>query len=165
MKKYFNNVLWRWNLYAGIFILPLLLTLTVSGILYLFYPEVETQLNKDLLLEHTTKDNQSLDKGIEDVLQENPGWHVMKISFLKDDNNIRLTLMGPNDASKVVYLDHHNQNKGSIDPSHLFSNFTRDFHSSLLTKNTFIIYLVELASCWAIFIVITGLFMTIYPNI
>lgn len=162
MKKYFNNVFWRWHFYAGIFILPLLLTLTVSGILYLFYPEVETQLNKDLLLEQTTKDNQSLDKGIEDVLQENPGWHVMKISLLKDDYNTRLTLMGPNDASKIVYLDHHNQIKGSIAPSHLFSNFTRDFHSSLLTKNTFINYLVELASCWAIFIVITGLFMTIY---
>ncbi|MFC6292578.1 MULTISPECIES: hypothetical protein [Staphylococcaceae] len=31
-----------------------------------------------------------------------------------------------------------------------------------VNKNTFINYLVELASCWAIFIVITGLFMTIY---
>lgn len=162
MKKYFNNVFWRWHFYAAIFIKPLLITLSISGIMYLFYPEVENKLNHDLLFEQTNKPEQSLNDGIDDILKSHPGYHVMKISFLKDDYNTRVSIMGPDDASKVVYLDHHNQVKGEIEPSKLFSNFSREMHSNLLTGNTFINYLVELASCWAIFLIITGLFMTFF---
>lgn len=162
MKKYFNNVFWRWHFYAGLFITPLLITLSITGIMYLFYPEVENKVNHDLFFEQTSKPEQSLDDGLNDILKKHPGYHIMKVSFLKEDYNTRVTLMGPDDASKIVFLDHHNQIKGDIEPLQLFSNITRELHSNLLTGNSWVKYMVELSSCWAIFMIITGIFMTLY---
>ncbi|TDM12126.1 PepSY-associated TM helix domain-containing protein [Macrococcus lamae] len=164
MAKYFNNVFWRWHFYAALFIAPLLITLSISGILYLFFPEVEHVINDHELFGQTGKPQQSLDDGFSDIAMKYPGWHVMKVSFPEKDYNTRVTLMGPDDGSKIVYLDHHNQIQAAINPNQLFSNVTRAFHSSLLTGNTVVNYMVELAACWTLFLVISGLFMTFYKK-
>lgn len=161
MKKYFTNTFWRWHFYAGLLITPFLLMLSISGMLYLFYPEVETAVNHDALLGQTGKSAQSLQQGIDDILAENPGWHVMTVSFLKGDYNTRVSLMGPNDQDKVVYLDHHHHIQASMNPADLFSNWTRTLHSSLLTNNTWINYLIEIVACWMIFLIITGVILTL----
>lgn len=160
MKKYFNNTFWRWHFYAGLCITPFLLMLSISGILYLFYPEVETNINHEALLGQTNQPTQSLQEGIDDILSENPGWHVMKVSFLDGDYNTRVSLMGPNDQDKVVYLDHHNHIQASLNPASLFSNWTRTLHSSLLTNNTWVNYLIEILACWMIFLILTGVILT-----
>ncbi|UTH13484.1 PepSY-associated TM helix domain-containing protein [Macrococcus equipercicus] len=164
MTKYFNNIFWRWHFYAGLFITPLLITLSISGILYLFYPQVEQVVNHDALFGQTGKPKQSLDAGLHDIEMKYPGWHVMKVSFPKADYNIRITLMGPDDGSKVIYLDHHNHIQAALNPAQLFSNITREFHSHLLTGNTIVNYMVELAACWTLFLIATGLFMTFYKK-
>ncbi len=46
MKNTFNP-LQRLHFYAAIFIAPLLITLTISGIGYLFFPEVENNIYKN----------------------------------------------------------------------------------------------------------------------
>ncbi len=49
MKNTFNP-LQRLHFYAAIFIAPLLITLTISGIGYLFFPEVENNIYKNKFL-------------------------------------------------------------------------------------------------------------------
>lgn len=49
MKNTFNPLL-RLHFYAAIFIAPLLITLTISGIGYLFFPEVENNIYKNEFL-------------------------------------------------------------------------------------------------------------------
>ncbi|WP_255424199.1 PepSY domain-containing protein, partial [Asaia sp. W19] len=37
-------MLWRWHFFAGLFCLPFVIMLCVTGLLYLFKPQIETWL-------------------------------------------------------------------------------------------------------------------------
>ncbi len=38
---------WRWHFYSGMFVIPVLLVLAVTGMIYLFQPQVDPMLYKD----------------------------------------------------------------------------------------------------------------------
>lgn len=42
------RAVWRWHFYAGLFVLPFLITLAVTGALYLFRTEIEALVHSDL---------------------------------------------------------------------------------------------------------------------
>lgn len=42
------QTVWRWHFYAGLIFLPFLLILAVTGGVYLFKPQIENHLYKDL---------------------------------------------------------------------------------------------------------------------
>lgn len=48
VNRSLHYIFWRWHFYAGLFITPLLITLSLSGIGYLFREEVEDFIYKDL---------------------------------------------------------------------------------------------------------------------
>jgi uncharacterized iron-regulated membrane protein len=48
-KSSHYNLIWRWHFYAGLIVLPVVLTLAVTGGLYLFQQEIESWLYQDLL--------------------------------------------------------------------------------------------------------------------
>lgn len=39
------RAIWRWHFYAGLFIIPMILILSVTGAMYLFKPQVERWKN------------------------------------------------------------------------------------------------------------------------
>ncbi|MDQ0187492.1 PepSY domain-containing protein [Cytobacillus sp. FSL R5-0569] len=161
MKKGFYNRFWRWHFFAGIFIAPLLITLTLSGIGYLFFPEVENQLYDDLFFGDSESNEQlTIEEGIEKVEKDFHGFAVTKISIMEEPYNTRLTLTDEAGEQKYVFLDEQNQIVGSQNAANTYSNVMRSIHSSLFVGGTPVNYLVELAACWAIFLLISGLYMT-----
>jgi uncharacterized iron-regulated membrane protein len=48
LKPPFNlyRTLWRWHFYAGLFCVPFIIILALSGSLYLFKPQVEAWLDR-----------------------------------------------------------------------------------------------------------------------
>ncbi|MFN5823618.1 MAG: PepSY domain-containing protein, partial [Sphingomonadales bacterium] len=40
-KTAFYRTIWRWHFYAGLFVLPLVMLLSVTGAAYLFKPQIE----------------------------------------------------------------------------------------------------------------------------
>ncbi|TQR21749.1 PepSY-associated TM helix domain-containing protein [Psychrobacillus vulpis] len=160
-KKHFYNIFWRWHFYAGIFIAPLLITLTISGIGYLFYTNVENQLYDNLFFGDSNKsESVSIDEAIENAENEYDGYSVTKVIVLKDDYNTRLTMTNTEGNQKYVFIDDHNQIVGSQNAASTYSNVMRGLHSSLFVGGTVVNYLVELAACWAIFLLISGVYMS-----
>src|SRR3990167_9825498 len=45
----FYNLAWRWHFYAGLFVIPFLILLSVTGIIYLFKPQLDQLMYADLL--------------------------------------------------------------------------------------------------------------------
>src|ERR1700761_9532537 len=45
-----HRLLWRWHFYAGLFVMPLLLVLAITGTLYCFQPQIEPLLYHDRLI-------------------------------------------------------------------------------------------------------------------
>lgn len=160
-KKTFYNLFWRWHFYAALFITPLLITLTISGIGYLFYTDVEDRLYDDYFFGTSTQsETLTVNEGIANAEQQFTGYTTSKIIVLDEPYNLRLTMQGETGDSKYVFLDNNNQIVGSQDAASTYSNTVRDLHSSLLVGGTFINHLVELAACWAFFLLLSGLYMT-----
>ncbi|UOQ44249.1 PepSY domain-containing protein [Halobacillus salinarum] len=156
------NRFWRWHFYAALFITPLLITLTLSGIGYLFYTNVENAVYDHYFFDNSTKEEQlTIDEGISSAEDRFPNYSLSKVIVLEDPYNLRLTLTNNQGEQKYVFLDDHYQMVGSQNAKYTFSNFMRNFHSSLFVGGTFVNYLVELAACWAVFLLLSGIYMTI----
>ncbi|WP_079913160.1 PepSY domain-containing protein [Paenibacillus sp. 32352] len=161
MEKNNYNRFWRWHFYAALFITPLLITLTLSGIGYLFYPNVENLLYKNEFFNKSSQTEQiTLDQGIEKAKQTYQDFSVSKVIVLDDPYNTRLTMINGAGEQKYVFLDSNYQIVGSQNPKYTFSNVMRDIHSSLFVGGTVVNYLVELAACWTIFLLLSGMYMT-----
>ncbi|MGG0657208.1 PepSY-associated TM helix domain-containing protein [Rummeliibacillus pycnus] len=161
MNKGLYNRFWRWHFYAALFITPLLLTLTLSGIGYLFYTNVENKAYDHYFFENSTHTEKlTIDEGIEKAKEKFKGYSVSKVIVLKDPYNTRLTMDNKNGDEKYVFLDDNYQIVGSQDSKYTFSNVMRNLHSSLFVGGTVVNYLVELAACWAIFLLLSGVYMT-----
>lgn len=161
MKNGNYNRLWRWHFYAATFITPLLITLTISGIGYLFYTDVENQAYDNLFFGKSDKTEQlTIDEGIENAIAQYPGFAVSKVIILEEPYNTRLTMTNNDGNQKYVFLDDNYQIVGSQNAKYTFSNVMRETHSSLFAGGTVVNYLVELAACWTIFLLLSGLFIT-----
>jgi len=161
MVKTNYNRFWRWHFYAAIFISPLLITLTLSGIGYLFFTDVEKNVYKDLFFGQSQQTTLlTIDEGIELAKETYTEYTVSKVIVLDDPYNTRLTMSDRNGEQKYVFLDENNQIVGSQIANNTYSNVMRNVHSSLFVGGTFVNYLVELAACWAIFLLISGMYMT-----
>ena len=44
----FYRTVWRWHFYAGLFVLPFMISLAVTGALYLFRDEFDNLIHADL---------------------------------------------------------------------------------------------------------------------
>ncbi|WP_040287155.1 PepSY-associated TM helix domain-containing protein [Sporosarcina koreensis] len=161
MAKRTYNRFWRWHFYGALFMAPLLITLTLSGIGYLFYTNVENIAYKDLFFGNSEETYQlTIDEGISLVQHENPGYDITKVMMMEEPYNTRLTLASEDGGERYVFLDEHNEIVGSQDAKYTYANIMRNIHSSLFAGGTVVNYLVELAACWAVFLLLSGLYMT-----
>ncbi|MCY9589958.1 PepSY domain-containing protein [Paenibacillus chitinolyticus] len=161
MEKTNYTRFWRWHFYAALFITPLLITLTLSGIGYLFYTNVENNWYKNEFFNQSSQTEQlTIDQGMEKAKQTFKDYSVSKVIVLEDPYNTRLTMTNKDGDQKYVFLDSNYQIVGSQNPKYTFSNVMREVHSSLFVGGTVVNYLVELAACWAIFLLLSGIYMT-----
>jgi uncharacterized iron-regulated membrane protein len=152
----------RLHFYAAWFITPLLLTLTISGIGYLFYTDVEKYVyEKEFFGKSDIAVKQSIDEAIKEISDKYPDYKIGKISILEEPFNNRVTISNDIGDSKYLFLDTNNQLVAVQNTKYTYANFMRNFHSSLFTGSTFIRYLVELTACWTVFLIVSGIYMTI----
>ncbi|SEL96469.1 Uncharacterized iron-regulated membrane protein [Paenibacillus sp. cl141a] len=151
----------RLHFYAAWFITPLLLTLTLSGIGYLFFNEVENNIyQNEFFGQSDIKSKQSIDEAIKEISDKYPSHQIGKISMMEEPYNHRVTISNDEGDSRYIFLDSNNQIVANQNAKYTYANFMRNFHSSLFTESTFIRYLVELTACWTIFLIVSGIYMT-----
>lgn len=81
MKNTFNP-LQRLHFYAALFITPLLITLTISGIGYLFYQEVENNIYKtEFFGDSSNKTHQSMNQAIDDVEKNSMAFMLVRLVY------------------------------------------------------------------------------------
>jgi uncharacterized iron-regulated membrane protein len=155
------NLFWRWHFCAAIFIAPLLLTIALSGIGYLFYPDIEKRAYHHLFFGNSGQTQRlTIDEGIAKAVEQNKGFSISKVIVLEKPYHVRITLKNDHGDERYVFFDENYQIVGTQHANYTFSNVMRNLHSSLVIGGTVVNYLVELAACWAIFLLLTGLYMT-----
>lgn len=79
------QAVWRWHFYAGIIFAPFLLILAFSGSMYLFKPQIEGYLYKDMLMVQNIGTNaMTVDDIIAKTVRGYPGTTISSVTVPDD---------------------------------------------------------------------------------
>ena len=166
---------WRWHFYAGLFCIPFVVWLALTGTIYLFKPQVEAWIDRpyDKLALKGSAAAPSAE--VAAALQAIPGSTLVAYEMPG----------APTDAARVIVGLHGDSIRVYVHPETLrvlktvreearFERVVFKLHGQLLLGNPGSV-LVELAASWAIVMIVTGLYLwwprqarlagTLYPRL
>lgn len=158
-QKGLYRLIWRWHFYAGLLCLPLIISLSVSGCIYLFKPQLDAWV--DAPYQHLTVSGQrtSANQQIGAALEAVPGARFSSYQLSEQDQQAVVVYLENHGEQVLVYLNPYSlEVLKTIRSDEQFVRQVRSFHGELLAGNTGSV-MVELAACWAIVLVITGLYL------
>ncbi|MBD8496917.1 PepSY domain-containing protein [Paenibacillus arenosi] len=164
-KASFYQIVWRWHFYAGLFAAPFLIVLAISGGVYLFKPQIESMLYKDLYYVEQASDASEAtalapSALIHFVQQMHPDGQINSIMFYDDRTRTVEIGMTENDIASSVFINPYSgEVLGSLVSGERFTDIFVKMHSELIIGGTVANYLVELAACWTVILLLTGLYM------
>jgi uncharacterized iron-regulated membrane protein len=147
---------WRWHFYAGLFVLPFVLILSISGSIYLFKPQIdrwEERSYRDTGAGAAT----SPDRQLKAATAAYPGSsfnHYRLPERPGDSAMIQLAL--PDGSAREVFVSPQGRVLGAFEPESRISAIVSRLHGSLLLGQ-WGDWLVELAASWTIVMILTGL--------
>ncbi|WP_330474961.1 PepSY-associated TM helix domain-containing protein [Terrabacter sp. C0L_2] len=150
---------WRWHFYASAVVVPVLLVLAVTGLVYLFRFQIEPLLHPDLMrVEHAQGQlTQPWQTQLEAVQEADPGATV--VSFTEPagvDDSSRFTVETAQGLTRDVFVDPYTVRVlGSLDPDSTISGTAVRLHADLMAGRLGDT-LLELGACWAIVMAVTG---------
>lgn len=152
------RTIWRWHFYAGLFVIPFILILSLTGAAYLFKPQLDRWEERSWRDLPATGAVDS-DAQVAAALAAFPGasFHYYRIPAAPGDAavvHIGLTA----GAMRDVAVSPQGRVIGSADPDARWSAWLARLHGSLLVGRTGKL-LVELAASWAIVMILTGLYL------
>ncbi|MFJ1571522.1 PepSY-associated TM helix domain-containing protein [Pseudomonas sp. NPDC088322] len=155
----FYNLAWRWHFYAGLFVAPFMILLALTGIIYLFKPQLDPLMYRELMVVEGGHHRQNADALLAQVQQAYPQGHVGQ--YLPPLNSERSTQFVVHDGGRElnVFVDPYNAKVlGEQDAKQNLQAIARALHGELMV-GTVGDRLVELAAGWGIVLVVSGLYL------
>jgi uncharacterized iron-regulated membrane protein len=151
--------MWRWHFYASLFVMPLVLVLATTGAIYLFKPQLD-RWEERAFSNLSTNGAVSPNAQLAAVMDINPGAQFHSYRLPARDGDAAMIHVGLADGRSMrdVYVSPQGKVLGSIDPESRISATVSRIHGSLLIGKMGD-WIVELAACWAIVMILTGLYM------
>ncbi|TPG18558.1 PepSY domain-containing protein [Sphingomonas koreensis] len=153
------NAVWRWHFYAGLFCIPFVIWLALTGSIYLWKPQIEAWLDRPYQHLAVTGPAAPADAQVAAALAAVPGSRLHKYVLPASSDGAVDILVTRQGADKRVYLD-----PASLKVLHVVTEEKRPMrlifhlHGELLA-GAFGSYMVEIAACWAIVMLLTGLYL------
>lgn len=154
----FYRAVWRWHFYAGLFVIPFILFLSITGSIYLFRPQIEAWLDRpyDNMASAQTAAPSEVAAA---VLARNPGWRLSKYELPRGPNSAAQILISRDGVEKRLYVDRSNlQTVYAIEELKRPMMVIFHLHGDLLAGDRGS-NIVELAASWAIVMILTGLYL------
>lgn len=153
------RALWRWHFYAGLLCAPFVIILALTGSIYLFKPQVEAWLDRPY--DHLTLTGKpvSAQAQVDAALKAVPGSRLRTYEVRREADDAARVVVGKQGENILVYVHPETlQVLKVINEKDRLMEFAKTIHGELLLGDTGSI-LVELAACWAIVMVVTGLYL------
>jgi uncharacterized iron-regulated membrane protein len=153
------RAVWRWHFYAGLFVIPFLLMLAMTGIIYLFKPQLDAVMYRNLLFVQPEASAVSYTQQVEMAQQAYPGATVTKVvPRVAPDRSTEIQLTADEQKLAVFVNPYTAKVLGDRHEERNLQAIARKIHGELMIGKTGD-YLVELASCWTLVLLLTGLFL------
>lgn len=152
--------LWRWHFFAGLFLSPTLATLAVTGLIYLFKPQVEPRLYEKWLKVSPSSQEVSAQAQLESALAAFPESKLQYVVASPGPGaSAQVALKTKAGEPMTVYVDPHTGGVvGSQRSDRTLMALAHDIHGSLLLGKTGEI-VMELTAGWAFILLTSGLFL------
>lgn len=158
--KNLYNTVWRWHFFAGVFFSPLIIFLSITGAVYLFKPQIEDKMYEDYYYVQPGEQKRSSTEQIEEVMKNYPNGEITSYtpSFEADRSSVvGLSTIGENLS---IYVNPYNGDIiGDLNENDRFMAFVKNLHNGEFWGGTLGNWFVELAACWTIILIITGVYL------
>ncbi|MCS4232212.1 putative iron-regulated membrane protein [Stenotrophomonas maltophilia] len=156
----FHRAVWRWHFYAGLFVLPFIAWLALTGAAYLYQKPIDRWIHHDLkVVEPTRGTPASASAQIAAVEAVAAGRTFRYTLPERADASVEIGVQQPDGARDVYYVDPGTARVlGSLPDKGTFSGVVRRLHSLDLVGR-WASALIEIAAGWAILLVVTGVFL------
>ncbi|WP_397450124.1 PepSY-associated TM helix domain-containing protein [Pseudomonas sp. NA-150] len=158
-KVSFYNLAWRWHFYAGLFVAPFMILLSLTGMVYLFKPQLDNLMYSDLLYVTPSQQLLSADAQQQRVQAAFPQASISKyLPPVSAEGSAEFVVL--QDGRELnVFVDPYRGNiLGTQDGKNNLQALARSLHGKLLLGKVGD-RIIELAAGWAIVLVISGLYL------
>ena len=151
--------IWNLHMWAGLFIIPFILILSVTGSIYLFKPQLDQWQERDWR-DLSTELVVSPDAQVAAALASEPGAQFYSYRLPENPNDAAVVHVGLADKGEMrnIYVAPSGRVLASIDPEKMFSATVRNIHGTLLAGKLGST-LVEIAATLAIIMILSGLYL------
>ena len=151
------RAVWRWHFYAGLLTLPVLCVMALTGALYLFKPELEGLVYRDVLTVQPHGPAVSADRWADAAEAGLGGTATAVLVPAARDQAARISVR-IGDRERTAFVDPYSGALlGSVEGEGLMG-VVKQVHSLTLLGKPFNI-LVEIVAGWAVILVATGIFL------
>lgn len=154
-----HHIVWRWHFYAGLFCIPFIVLLAVTGGIYLFKPQVESALDAPYERLVLTGQAAPAHQQVQAALQAVPGATLQAYELPANSQSaVRVLVKQAQVVTRVYVHPQTLQILKVVREDDKLMRVVHRLHGNLLLGQRGS-YLVELAASWAIVMVITGLYL------
>ncbi len=156
------RTVWRWHFFSGMFCLPFVIILSITGTIYLFKPQLDQY--RDSVIDHrvTAGSPRPLHEQVGAALASEPGSLFDSLRLPPQELQTASGLAAArvnvqrDNAKLCIYVDPVSlQVLAKVDEQDTMAEIAKTVHGELLLGKRGS-YLVELAACWTIVLVLTG---------
>jgi len=149
---------WRWHFYAGLFCIPFVCFLAVTGSLYLFKPQVEAWLDQPY--DHlSTLQTAAPSRAVGLALAAYPGWTLHAYELPGGPQAAARVILGRDGVERRLYVDRGSLRiLKSVPEDGRLMRMIFHLHGELLLGDPGSA-VVELAASWAIVMIVTGIYL------
>lgn len=153
------NAVWRWHFYAGLLCIPFVLWLAFTGSIYLWKPQIESLLDRPYDHLSVSGPRLSPERQVAAALAAVPGSTLRKYQLAENDAQAVRIIVGKSDQQIRVYVNPYTgailKTIGEEDqPMRIVFHLHGELMAGALGS-----YLVEIAACWAVVMLLTGLYL------
>ena len=155
----FYNLAWRWHFYAGLFVAPFMILLALTGIIYLFKPQLDPLLYDHLINVSPGHHRLSADQQLQRVQTTYPQGHISQyLPALNPQRSGQFVIHNAGRELNVFINPYSGEILGEQDAKLNLQAVARALHGELMI-GTLGDRLVELAAGWGVVLVISGLYL------
>ncbi|MFZ4677034.1 MAG: PepSY-associated TM helix domain-containing protein [Nodosilinea sp.] len=162
----FYRTVWRWHFYAGLFVIPFMLLLAITGSIYLFKPQLDSLMYPNLLFVPGQDVTSVLpySQQLQTVQRAYPNATISNITpSIAPDRSTEVAITTADNELTAFVNPYNGQLLGTRDENQNLQAIIRRFHGELMIGKIGD-YLVELAACWGLVLLLTGLYLWLPRN-
>ncbi|WP_322893804.1 MULTISPECIES: PepSY domain-containing protein [unclassified Yoonia] len=153
------RAVWRWHFYAGLLVLPFMITLAVTGAIYLFKDEVDNLVHADFMLVTPQDGRLAPSDIIAAALAAQPGVALQYTDPRSDIQSTEVSIMPDSGTRMTAYVNQYTGEVLEVRPHRsTFAWTVRYLHSFRFFGATPRMW-IEIVAGFTILLVLTGLYL------